>query len=385
MLKQGSTYKCYCGAEFYTSIDTEMHVQQCGALDPRQRAILIGELNPMAQPVEPMPGDTTPSVSSVNHVSMGEVPKVEYLPRTLGDSPFVFTKAGEQVIEELLLCAINPRITVQLDGPSGFGKSVVLREVARRLYQDAMAINAHPGMDIGLLVGQMFPRVTEHGMTLVWEDGDLTKAIKEGIIFLFEEATRAPQEMMSRLFGLLDQGFGYYNLPEAGVRDVPIHDNFWMALSSNPAGAGYQTARMDIALQSRIGAVFQIDEPLADEQAILAKIFAPNNEEVGHNMVERFQHFAFDTRRKDANGFDRGVNTRDLIFAATLQARGFNASRAIELSIGNKDLINKPSIVDHANNHFLVNRDYAQEAELLVQTLAGIPQENGGANNAGNA
>ena len=96
-------------------------------------------------------------------------------------------------------------------------------------------------------------------------------------------------------------------------------------------------------------------------------------------MVERFQHFAFDTRRKDANGFDRGVNTRDLIYAATLQVRGFNASRAIELSIGNKDMINKPAIVEHANNHFLTNHDYAAEAAELVATLNNMPQQNGGA------
>jgi nitric oxide reductase NorQ protein len=363
MLKQGSTYKCHCGAQFYTSIDTEMHVQQCTALTAAQRAALIFELNPLTLPVEVMEAHATPSIG------MGEAPKAEIIPATLGDSPYDFTEAGEQMIEELLIAAINPKITVQLDGPSGMGKSVVVREVARRLHKDAMAINAHPGMDIGLLVGQMFPRATEHGMTLVWEDGDLTKAIKEGIIFFFEEATRAPQEMVSRLFGLLDQGFGYFNLPEAGVRDVPIHDDFWMVLTSNPAGAGYQTSRLDTAFQSRMGMVLEVNEPLADERKVLTRLLAPNNEQLGHAIVDRFLHFAFDTRRKDANGFDRGVNTRDLIYAATLQARGFSACRAIEVSIGNKDMINKPAIMQHANHHFLTNHDYAAEAAALVQEL----------------
>jgi MoxR-like ATPase len=325
MLKQGSIYKCHCSAEFYTSIDTEMHVQRCTALTAIQRSALIFELNPLTLPSEAAEQAATPSIH------MGEAPKVEHIPATRGDSPYAFTAAGEQVIDDLLMLAINPSVTVQLDGPSGMGKSVVVREVARRMYRDAMAINAHPGMDVGQLVGQMFPRATNNGITLQWEDGDLTKAIKEGIIFFFEEATRAPQEMMSRLFGLLDQGFGYYNLPEAGIRDVPIHEDFWMVLTSNPAGAGYQTARMDPALQSRIGAVFQIDQPLADERVILSRILAPTNAEVGHNMVERFLHFAFDTRRKDSNGFDRGVNTRDLIYAATLQAprNGKHALRSV--------------------------------------------------------
>ena len=57
----------------------------------------------------------------------------------------------------------------------------------------------------------------------------------------------------------------------------------------------------------------------------------------------------------------------------------FNASRAIELSIGNKDMINKPAIVEHANNHFLTNHDYAAEAAELVATLNNMPQQNGGA------
>ena len=267
-------------------------------------------------------------------------------------------------------------IPAQLDGPSGFGKSVVAREVANRLLRRYMAINAHPGMDISLLVGNMFPRPTEHGMTLVWEDGDLTKAIKGGWIFFFEEATRAPQEMVSRMFGLLDQGFGYYNLPEAGIQDVPIHELFWMLFTSNPAGAGYQTSRLDTAFQSRTGVVFEINEPLADERAILTNILAPNNSEVGHNIVDRFMHFAIDTRRPDPNGIQHGVNTRDLIYAATLQTRGFDATRAIELSIANKYPLAKPTIMRHSIHHFIENHDYAEEARKLQEELTAMNPNN---------
>ena len=69
MLKQGSTYKCHCGAEFYTSIDTEMHVQQCTALTAVQRSALIFELNPLTLPAEAAEEMATPSIH------MGEAPK----------------------------------------------------------------------------------------------------------------------------------------------------------------------------------------------------------------------------------------------------------------------------------------------------------------------
>ena len=358
MLRQGSTYQCNCGSKFTNSLDCEVHVAGCVSINDIIRAQLLGELNPST------PGAVF-KVDQPLAVFQDEVAS--------GKSPYIFTAAGEQLIEELMRLA--PRaggvdaISAQLDGPSGMGKSVVVREVAWRLLREFMAINAHPGMDISLLIGAMFPRPTEHGMTLVWQDGDLTRAIKEGIIFFFEEATRAPQEMVSRLFGLLDQGFGYFNLPEAGIRNVPIHELFWMILTSNPAGAGYQTSRLDMAFQSRMGSVFNVSEPMADERAILTKILAPTNSEVGYNLVDRFMHFAVDTRRPDSNGFDHGVNTRDLIYAATLQARGFQAPRAIELSIGNKYPASKPVIMHCSDTHFLENHDYAAEAAALVEEL----------------
>ena len=120
---------------------------------------------------------------------------VAYSPPASDPSPWVFTERGEALIRELLLCAIAPGINTLLIGESGYGKSVVVREVARRLGRTYSSLNAHPGMDIGLLVGQMFPRPLEQGgITLEWSHGTLTQAIINGSIFFFEELTRAPQE-----------------------------------------------------------------------------------------------------------------------------------------------------------------------------------------------
>ena len=379
MLRQGSTYNCNCGTVFTNSLECEVHVQSCQSINDIIRAKLLNELNPNAGPAVVFQVDQPLTVV-----------KDEVEAPQPNKSPYVFTQAGEQLIEELMrlapLVGKRESLSAQLDGPSGMGKSVIVREVAYRLLREFMAINAHPGMDLSLLIGSMYPRPTGQGMTLVWEDGDLTRAIKNGIIFFFEEATRAPQEMVSRLFGLLDQGFGYFNLPEAGISNVPIHELFWMILTSNPAGAGYQTSRLDMAFQSRMCSVFEVNEPMADERAILTNILAPTNSEVGHNLVDRFLHFAIDTRRPDANGVDHGVNTRDLIYAATLQARGFEATRAIELSIANKYPASKPVILHHSSEHFMKNHDYAAEAEALAQELTAYQEDGAGdPRNAGGA
>ena len=327
MTTQPQTYSCGCGHRSRSMLENVVHIKDCEKITGEDKVNLLkSQVGRKPESVEAYtpPVATTRSGKSV-------------LTSDFSDSPWKFTKTGEEIISELLVIAQDPNLPVELRGRSGCGKSVAVREVARRIARPSMAINAHPGMDIGLLVGGMHTRpLPQGGITVEWADGDLTKAIKEGTVFFFEEATRAPQEMVSRLFGLLDQGFGYWNIPEAGVRDGPIHKDFWFLATSNPAGMGYQTTRLDTALQSRLAVCYEIDEPLADERAILTDLLAPTNTQDGHDMVDRFIHFAIDTRRKDESGIDFGCNTRDLISAATLVNRSFDPLRAIALTMSNK-------------------------------------------------
>lgn len=295
-----------------------------------------------------------PAMSSVRTEHAPEIESqdtaVAYSPPASDPSPWVFTERGEALIRELLLCAIAPGINTLLIGESGYGKSVVVREVARRLGRTYSSLNAHPGMDIGLLVGQMFPRPLEQGgITLEWSHGTLTQAIINGSIFFFEELTRAPQEAVSRLFGLLDQGFSYYNIPEAGIDDVPIDPNFWFVGTANPAGRGYQTARLDPALESRFGAIFEINEPLADEAAIVNNILPDAKFGLAG---PRLQRFVFDTRRHDGGLEDAGVNTRDLVSAAQLIARGFAPEAAIERAVVSKNASAASGLRLLAQSHF---------------------------------
>ena len=59
---------------------------------------------------------------------------------------------------------------------------------------------------------------------------------------MFEEITNAPQELLSRLFGLLGTDGCHCSLPEAGIDGVGAHLNFWFAATGNPVGSGYHTA-----------------------------------------------------------------------------------------------------------------------------------------------
>jgi MoxR-like ATPase len=308
-------------------------------------------------------------MASVKAEHAPEETTVAYSPPVSDPSPWVFTERGEALICELLLCAQAPGINTLLIGESGFGKSVVAREVARRMGRTYSSLNAHPGMDVSLLIGQMFPRpMPQGGITLEWQHGTLTEAVISGAIFFFEELTRAPQEAISRLFGLLDQGFSYYNIPEAGIDDVPINPNFWFVGTANPAGRGYQTSRLDPALESRFGAIFEINEPLADEGAIVNNILPEDKFGI---TGPRLQRFVFDTRRNDNGLVDAGVNTRDLVSAAQLIARGFTPDAAVERAICSKNAAVASGLRMLAQAHFHGKHDINTVSLETVMEEAG--------------
>ena len=330
---QASEFKCVCGRISQTKVLHERHLQNCQ-----------GYQSTTEQPVEE---DIVSQLLDNN----GEEPdprnvKVGYTPVVEEASPFIFTPTGEKLVQEMIACA-KAGLHVLLIGPSGNGKSAAAREVSRRMARAYLSINAHPGMDTGLLIGQMLPRaLPSGGITLEWMDGILTQAVRMGRTFFFEEITRAPQESVSRLFGLLDKGFSYYDLPEKGDEDIAIHPDFWMIGTANPAGQGYQTSRLDAALESRFGAIFEINEPLADEKAILHRILPAEKYRMrGLAIADKLYRFALDTRRNpdDPKMQNAAVNTRDLISTAELIVAGVgDPERAIELAIISK----KPQCAD---------------------------------------
>ena len=293
----------------------------------------------------------------------------ESTPAVADTSPWVFTEHGEAIIRELMIYAQYPNVNTLLVGESGYGKSVVVREVARRMARKYTSLNGYPGMDIGLLIGQMFPRpMPQGGITLEWQNGTLTESIINGSIFFFEELTRAPMEAISRLFGLLDQGFSYYNIPEAGIDNVEINPNFWFVGTANPAGRGYQTSRLDPALESRFGAIIEVNEPLADEPTIMENILPVAK---FGNLGPRLQRFVYDTRRNDSALKDAGINTRDMVSAATLIARGIKAETAIERAVVSKNPGAADGLRILAHAHFQGKHDI--NTASMSEVVTGVP------------
>ena len=269
------------------------------------------------------------------------LPKAEGVNLT-GSLDICFSDYGQQVMEEMMLLHGDP---LMLLGDSGWGKSVVSREVARRCgYTDTVETNAYPSMDIALWMGMWLPHSDNGAVSVRWQDGEMTRAIRSGALFLLEEITRAPQDGLARFFGPTDNGYRYHTLPESGEGRIPVHEDFWLIATGNPAGGGYATSKLDKALHSRFKATWIINEPLADEHKLVTSALP---EDTHGDIGQRLLTYVLEARR----GADSQVNTRDLMHCVSMIAKGFTPERAIELSIVPK-YENQQGLRDNARLHF---------------------------------
>lgn len=248
-----------------------------------------------------------------------------------------FNNLGRQIISEMK--RIYPRPILFL-GHTGWGKSFIARHVARELGVGFQQFNSHPGMDMSVLVGMWRPIPTTGGVSVTWQDGIITDAARMGKIVLAEELTRAPQEAVSRLYGLLDTSHRSWSVPEGGF-EVPVHENFCMIATANPQGSGYYTQRLDPAMLNRFAAVFVIDEPVADEAALAVS-------ELGVDMADRVLKFVRECR----HGGEVMMPTRDLVLLMSNMKNGLSVTRAVELCLSAKYPDHIDGIKEIARLHF---------------------------------
>jgi len=277
---------------------------------------------------------------------------------------FMLTDYGKQLADEILRIAPDP---VLLIGGAGFGKSALARYVAFERGTEFRSVNFDAGMSLHPLIGQWNPKSTPEGITVEFADGALTAAVKEGDTFLAEELTRAPQELLSRLFGLLDTDFRSWDVIERGANgSTDIHEDFFLLATANPAGAGYSGARqLDHALSSRFAAIIEIDGAIAPEHKILLKY-------VDARTADAIMRFAEDCRPNKNHADSRSstkynVSTRNLVQIARHIKQGFSPQRAVEIAIA-------PKFPDPAGINLLAETHFKPLGAGAVAGDQGIPE-----------
>lgn len=192
----------------------------------------------------------------------------EYTP--VLDSDYEFHDSARDAVVWFLMQNPEP---LYLYGPTGCGKSSLIRQLSARLNYPVFEVNGHERLEVADLIGHL----TVRNGNMEWQDGPLVCAMRTGGLFLLNELDLCAPSMLAGLNTILDGA--PLCIAENSGELVPSAPSFRFVATANTSGSGdefglYQGAmRQNIAFLDRF-LVVQADYPAPEvEERLLHKKF----------------------------------------------------------------------------------------------------------------
>nr|MDT0664345.1 AAA family ATPase [Micromonospora sp. DSM 115978] len=219
-----------------------------------------------------------------------------------------YLATGSEV--RLLEHAYRQRLPVMLTGPTGCGKTRLVEHLGALVDRPVVTISCHDDLTSADLVG----RFLVAGGDVVWQDGPLTRAVRDGAICYLDEVVEARHDSLAILHSLTDHRRTLY-LDRTGEA-VAAPDAFMLVCSYNPA---YRSTLKDLkpSFRQRFMTVALDYLPPAREAEVLVAEAG-----VGPEVAARLVRCASSLRSADAAFHLEPPSTRTLVTAAHLVAAG---------------------------------------------------------------
>lgn len=252
----------------------------------------------------------------------------------IAEEPF-YRPLGDEVA--LYEAAYQPRLPIMLKGPTGCGKTRFVEHMAWKLGKPLITVSCHEDMTASDLVGRHL--LDANGT--VWQDGPLTRAVREGAICYLDEIVEARQDTTVVIHSLTDDR---RVLPlEKNNELITAHPDFQLVISYNP---GYQSVLKDLkeSTKQRFCALeFGYPQP-SIEAEIIAK-----EASVSAATAARLVAIAERSRNLKGHGLDEGASTRMLIHAGKLVGGGVPLAAACAVALVTP-ITDDPAIRDALTN-----------------------------------
>ncbi|KAK3879278.1 hypothetical protein Pcinc_016138 [Petrolisthes cinctipes] len=172
-----------------------------------------------------------PPPAKGNHVQIEGywVPKGDLEPCTPDN--YILTETVRQNLHDLVRVVSIGRFPVLLQGDTSVGKTSLVTYLARLTGSPCVRINNHEHTDLQEYIGCYSP--DENGK-LVFREGALVKAMRNGHWIILDELNLAPSDVLEALNRLLDDNRELF-IPET-QETVRAHRNFMLFATQNPPG-----------------------------------------------------------------------------------------------------------------------------------------------------
>lgn len=223
--------------------------------------------------------------------------------------------------KEVFAHAYRKCLPLLLKGPTGTGKSRFVEHMAAELDQELITVSCHEETSAVDLLGRYLLKGTE----TYWQDGPLTRAVREGAILYLDEIAEARPDTLVVLHSLTDHRRTLYLERRNEVLQAP--PSFMLVASFNP---GYQRGIKELKPSTRqrfLALSFTYPEAEVEQEIIVAEsgVSAPQ----AAKLVQLAQRI----RKMLELGLTETVSTRLLVDAALLMADQLPARLACQVAV----------------------------------------------------
>jgi len=222
---------------------------------------------------------------------------------------------------ELFKAAAGMNLPILIKGPTGCGKTRFIEAMGEELKRDVYTVVCHDDLSAADLIGRHL--IDENGT--YWQDGPLTKAVRNGGICYLDEIIEARKDTTVILHSLADYR-RVLPIDRTGEL-IEAHPDFMLVVSYNP---GYQNVLKGMKPSTKQRFIsLSFTYPKSDiEQEVIVK-----ESGVSKDIAQKLVSIAGEIRRLDDNEIQEAVSTRLLVYAGKLIVKGFDPYQASMHSI----------------------------------------------------